>query len=104
MYDYGGGRRGEVIWWHKQIKNITKEKSHFVCSISLIVLYNSKVNHSLCNALGYKFFTFLCKYAYSQRTLRKNNESWVDISFQDLLGKGAGEGVGERLRANDDVI
>ena len=46
------------------MKKAAKEKSHFVCSLSLIVLYNNKVNHTLCNALGYKPFTFLCKYVY----------------------------------------
>ena len=59
MLDYGGGR--EVIWWHKQIKTFLR-KNIIVFSISLIVLYNNKVNHTLCNALGYKLFTFLCKY------------------------------------------
>ena len=46
------------------MKKAAKEKSHFVCSLSLIVLYNNKVNHTLCNALGYKL-SFLCKYVYS---------------------------------------
>ena len=52
-----GEGEGRVIWWPKQIKKVTKEKSHFACSISLIVLYN-KVNHTLCNALRNKLFTF----------------------------------------------
>ena len=60
MLDYGGGGggRGEVIW-HKQIKKVTKEKSHFVYSNSLIVLYNNTVNHTLPNTPRYNFFTFL---------------------------------------------
>ena len=28
------GRGEEEVWWYKQIKKITKETSHFVCSIS----------------------------------------------------------------------
>ena len=54
----GEGGGGKVILWHKQIEKVIKKKSHFVCSISLLVLYNNKVNHTLCNALLYKFFTF----------------------------------------------
>ena len=45
-YTWLWGRRGrEVIGRHKQIKS--QEKFYFVCSISLIVLYNNKVNHTL---------------------------------------------------------
>ena len=61
----GEGGKGKVIWWHEQVDKVIKEKSHFACSISLLVLYNNKVNHTFCNALGYKIFTFLCKYVYS---------------------------------------
>ena len=39
-------------------KKATKEKSHFVGSISFIVLYNNKVNHALCSAVGYMLFIF----------------------------------------------
>ena len=56
----GEGGGGKVILWHKQIEKVIKKKSHFVCSISLLVLYNNKVNHTFCNAWGYKLFTFLC--------------------------------------------
>ena len=48
------GEGGDRI--HKQIKS--QEKSYFVCSISLIVLYNNKVNRTPGNALGHKLFTF----------------------------------------------
>ena len=61
----GEGEEGIDMMDSKQIKKITEEKLHFVCSISLTVLCNNEVNHTLCNALGYKLFTFLCKYVNS---------------------------------------
>ena len=63
----GGGERGRWYDGIKANKKVPNEKSHYVCSISLIVLCNNKVNHTLCNTLGYKLSTFLCQYVYRDR-------------------------------------
>ena len=65
-----GEGEGEMGRWYDGIKankKVPNEKSHYVCSISLIVLCNNKVNHTLCNALGYKLSTFLCQYVHRDR-------------------------------------
>ena len=50
MGEGGGGMMTKV-------NKVTKVKSHFVCSISLIVLYNNKVNHTL-QCFGIETFYF----------------------------------------------
>ena len=56
MLDCGGGGGGTSVMTQANKKS-NEEKSNFY-SISLIVLYNKKVNHTLFNSLEYKYDYF----------------------------------------------
>ena len=64
-------------------------------------MYNNKVNHTFCNALGYKLFTF-CVNIYKRHW--RNKESWVDISKNTTIFHTLKMTNTSELHSNDDEI